>query len=153
MTTLTLTTVIHASIGICFDLARSIDLHKESMLQSNEKAVGGRMTGLIEEGEFVTWEAIHFFVRQRLTSKITKMEIPFYFKDVMIEGAFVSMEHEHYFQSIKGVTTMTDQFYYKVPFGLIGKVFDFFILKKYMIKILTIRNEAIRKSAEKFISS
>lgn len=49
------------------------------------------------------------------------------------------MEHEHYFQSIKGVTTMTDQFYYKVPFGLIGRIFDFFILKKYMIKILTMR--------------
>jgi ligand-binding SRPBCC domain-containing protein len=108
MTKITLRTIIHAPLEICFDLSRSIDLHIESTKQSNEKAINGRTSGLIEEGEFVTWEATHFVVRQRLTTQIVKLKRPDYFKDVMVKGAFKSMEHEHHFQSSNGSTVMID---------------------------------------------
>jgi ligand-binding SRPBCC domain-containing protein len=84
---------------------------------------------LIEEGEFVTWEATHFFIRQKLSTRIVEMKKPTYFKDVMIKGAFKSMEHEHHFKVLNDGTEMVDRFYYQVPFGFIGRIFDYFILK------------------------
>jgi ligand-binding SRPBCC domain-containing protein len=149
MTKITLRTIIHAPLEICFDLSRSIDLHIESTKQSNEKAIDGRTSGLIEEGEFVTWEATHFFIRQRLTTRIVEMKKPNYFKDVMVNGAFKSMGHEHHFQSSNGSTVMIDQFCYEVPFRFMGKVFDYLILKGYMTRLLVTRNEMIKKVAEK----
>ena len=50
-----LTTFIAAPLERVFDLARSIDLHKKSMAESGEQAVGGITMGLINNGETVTW--------------------------------------------------------------------------------------------------
>ncbi len=47
---------IEAPPELCFDLARSIDVHMLSMSGSQERAIGGRTSGLIELGETVTWE-------------------------------------------------------------------------------------------------
>jgi hypothetical protein len=60
MPTINLTTEINAPIEICFDLSRSIDLHKHSMEHTGEEAIAGRTSGLIEDGEFVTWQAKTF---------------------------------------------------------------------------------------------
>ena len=64
-----------------FDLSRSIDLHVQSTGNTGEKAIAGCTSGLIELGESVTWEATHFGIRQRLTSKITAFERPRFFVD------------------------------------------------------------------------
>lgn len=53
-------TRINAPLEICFDLARSIDLHQESMKHTGEQAVAGTTKGLIELGELVTWKAKHW---------------------------------------------------------------------------------------------
>lgn len=148
MTSIRLETLIHAPAKICFDLSRSIDLHTLTTKGSNEKAIDGRVTGLIEEGEHVTWEATHLGIRQRLTTLIAKSISPIYLFDRMIKGPFKSMEHEHTFNERKGQTVMSDLFIYEVPFGFFGKCFDKIFLKKYMTKLLLSRNEVIRKTAE-----
>lgn len=74
---------IKAPIARVFDLARCIDLHVETMRRSDEKAVAGKTRGLIEADETVTWQATHFGVRQKLTSKITVFDRPHYFRDEM----------------------------------------------------------------------
>lgn len=81
MAVIRLQTVIQAPVERCFDLARSVDLHTVSMARQNEKAVGGRTQGLIELGEKVTWQARHFGITQRLTSKITAFDRPHHFRD------------------------------------------------------------------------
>ncbi|MEQ8908896.1 MAG: hypothetical protein RIC95_06875 [Vicingaceae bacterium] len=60
MPLLHLTTQIKAPRQIVFDLARDIDFHQKSASKSIEKAIGGRTSGLIELGETVVWEAVHF---------------------------------------------------------------------------------------------
>ncbi len=40
----------------------------------------------MENGQTVTWEAIHFGVKQRLTAKVIKMDKPYAFTDVMVKG-------------------------------------------------------------------
>jgi hypothetical protein len=66
-----LTTRIAAPPERCFDLARDLDLHLQTMRQSGERIVGGRTAGLIGLNEEVTWSARHFGVHHRHTSRIT----------------------------------------------------------------------------------
>lgn len=60
MPTIYLSTFILATPAIVFDLSRSIDLHQISTKQTQERVIAGRMSGLIELGESVTWRAKHF---------------------------------------------------------------------------------------------
>lgn len=71
--------LINAPAEVIFDLARSIDIHAKSTAQTKERPIGGRTSGLIELGESVTWEAIHFGIKQKLTAQITEMERPHFF--------------------------------------------------------------------------
>ena len=60
MAAIRIVTVIAAQTDRCFDLARDIDFHTRSLAGTGEKAVAGRTSGLIEQGESVTWEARSF---------------------------------------------------------------------------------------------
>ena len=51
MPAITLTTQVNAPIETVFDLSRSIDLHVESTYQTNEKAIAGCTSGLINLGD------------------------------------------------------------------------------------------------------
>jgi ligand-binding SRPBCC domain-containing protein len=101
---------IQAPIHLCFDLARNVQIQTETTSHTKEKAVGGMVAGLLEEGDTVTWEAVHFGIKQRLTAKITYMEKPNQFIDVMIKGAFKSFTHKHEFIEEKTGTLMIDTF-------------------------------------------
>ncbi|MBO9674958.1 MAG: SRPBCC family protein [Sphingobacteriaceae bacterium] len=148
MPTLILKTKIYASIEKCFDLSRSLDLHMTSMKSNKEKAIEGKLTGLIGPGEQVTWQARHFGLSFKMTNKITAMKNPFYFVDEMLNGPFRILHHQHHFTSAGGYTEMTDIFAYKSPMGLIGQFIDFLFLKNYLYKLLTARNQAIKSVAE-----
>jgi ligand-binding SRPBCC domain-containing protein len=132
MPVITITTTVNAPIGIVFDLARSIDLHKISTAHTNEEAVAGRTSGLIGPGESVTWRARHLGITQYLTSKITAFDAPHFFTDEMVSGVFKSFKHDHLFATQDGVTIMTDVFEYRSPYGIAGKLADYLFLKKYM---------------------
>jgi len=148
MAILHLNTIINADIQTVFDLARDIDLHQKSTSKTNEKAIAGRTSGLIEEGETVTWKAKHLGFYQTLTTKIVSMNKPYYFKDIMQRGAFKSMKHQHIFRQEGKNTIMTDVFEFQSPFGLIGKIFNILFLKSYMKKFLLERNQLIKSTAE-----
>lgn len=143
-----LTTPIKAPIQVVFDLARDIDFHQKSASKSKEKAIGGRTSGLIELGETVVWEAVHFGVKQRLSTKITAMNAPKSFRDEMVFGAFKSLKHEHVFIEEEGITSMIDFFHFEAPWGLIGRLANVLFLKRYMRNFLLERNQAIKTSAE-----
>lgn len=141
-------TEIHSTINICFDLSRSIDLHKISTAKTNEEAIAGKISGLINLHEFVTWQATHFGFRQKLTSKITAFERPNYFVDEMVNGAFKSFHHEHIFEQLNGKVIMKDVFEFHSPFGVIGQLFNKLILTNYLKQFLIDRNKVIKDFAE-----
>ena len=143
-----LETFIEAPKQVVFDVARSIDLHQVSTAQTNEKAVAGRTSGLIELDEWVTWEAKHFGIVQKLTSKITAMDAPDYFVDEMVSGAFKSFKHEHIFEAKGNGTIMIDLFSYISPLGIIGKLADRVFLQSYMTALLVQRNKILKAQAE-----
>lgn len=149
MPTINLETTIRAPVEVCFDLSRSIDLHIISTEHTGERAIAGVTSGLIGLGESVTWRAKHFGVWQRLSTRITEYERPFYFADEMVEGAFKRFKHEHHFQkSGNGITLMRDVFDYTSPFGICGMLADNFVLIKYMTQLLVERNNVIKLYAE-----
>ena len=142
-------THINAPKEVVFDLSRSVELHKISTQKTKEEVVAGKMTGLIEINESVTWRAKHLGFYQKLTSKITEFNYPEYFVDEMQKGAFKSFRHEHYFFEVKkDKVKMVDVFDYESPFGIIGKLIDRFFLKKYMTNLLFERNKVLKKFAE-----
>lgn len=141
-------TKIKADVKTCFDLSRNIDFHTASLVHSKEKAIAGKTSGLIGLGEWVTWEATHFGIKQQLTSKITVFESPNYFVDEMISGAFKSFKHEHIFQKKEQHTLMIDKFNFESPFGILGKLANALFLKRYMTNLLRTRNAYLKKTAE-----
>lgn len=147
MPTLRIVTRIAASVENCFDLSRSIDLHLESMVASRERAVGGITSGLIEDGQQVSWEAHHFGVRWRMTSQITAFDRPHRFVDEMVRGPFASFRHEHQFQEDGAGTLMTDIVAVRMGLGPIGPVADIFAAA-YLRRLLVMRNATITLRAE-----
>lgn len=105
-------------------------------------------TGLMENGDTVTWEAVHLGVRQRLTAKIIEMDRPHKFTDVMVKGAFHSFTHTHEFIESGTGTLMKDTFSYKSPFGIIGKIADRLFLERYMKNFITDRAKELKRIAE-----
>ncbi len=148
MPVIRITTYINAPVGRCFDLARSIDLHQLSTSKTNEKAVSGFTTGLINKDDQVTWEATHLGVRQKLTSLISEMDIPNSFTDIQLKGAFKYFSHQHLFEYKAGQTIMKDVFDFQSPLGLLGCLFNKLILTNYMKRFLTERNQMIKDVAE-----
>ncbi len=148
MPTIQLVTKIKCDINICFDLSRSIDLHKISTAKTHETAIDGVTTGLIEYNEFVTWQATHFGIRQKLTSKITMFDKPFHFRDEQVRGPFKSIIHDHYFTQKDSYTIMKDIFRFTSPFGIAGRFFNKLILIKYLERLLRTRNQTIKEFAE-----
>ncbi|RDC57063.1 cell division protein [Pedobacter chinensis] len=148
MPTITLKTLINAPIERCFDLARSIDLHVQSMRSSKEEAISGTTSGLIDINETVTWKARHFGINFTMTSKVTKLDKPYYFVDEMMSGPFKKLHHQHIFKTIGTSTEMTDVFEFETPFGLTGLIVERLFLKSYMKNLLLERNRIIKGVAE-----
>jgi len=146
--TITVDTVIRAPIERCFDAARDLDLHVKSLAHTNEMAIGGRTSGLIELGESVTWRGRHFGITQQFTSKITAFDRPRYFQDAMQRGAFKSFVHDHFFTIADGITTMRDVLVFAAPLGILGRIAETLVLKRYLERMLTMRAAVIRAAAE-----
>jgi ligand-binding SRPBCC domain-containing protein len=144
-----LTTVIDGPIDRCFDLARSIDLHRFSTGETKEEAIAGKISGLIGDQEFVTWKATHLGFVQTLTSKISAYRYPSHFRDEMIDGIFKMIRHDHFFkEDSSGRTIMHDVFEFESPGGFLGRLFNFIFLTRYLRKLLLARNAIIKQTAE-----
>ncbi|MFY7878432.1 MAG: SRPBCC family protein [Lacibacter sp.] len=148
MSTLHLTTFIAAPVEVVFDLSRHIGLHKISQQNHKEEAVNGITSGLIKEGETVTWKAYHLYKFRFLKVKITAMQMPDFFKDVMISGDFKSYEHEHHFKKAVNGTIIIDIVRFELPYGILGSIVDRLYLRSYMKQLIEQRNKTIKEYAE-----
>jgi ligand-binding SRPBCC domain-containing protein len=151
MTTINIVTKIKAPIQKVFDINRNIDIHQNSALKTNEKAIAGVTSGLINFNETVTWRGKHFGFYLTHKSRITAMNFYDYFVDEMEEGSFKTFKHEHFFEEKDGITTMNDKLCYQTPFGIFGKVFDYLFLKRHLTNFILKRNEVLKKLSEKLV--
>ncbi len=136
-------TELAAPVPVSFDLSRSIDLHLESMVASGERAIAGVTSGLICGGEEVSWEARHFGVTWRMTSRIVEFDPPRRFIDEMVHGPFTAYRHEHLFEPIGAGTRMIDVITFETPLGLLTER----PVGIYLRRLMRIRNAAIQARA------
>lgn len=148
MPTINLEVHIKSDIETSFYLSRSIDLHKISTANTNGEAIDGTTSGLINIWEFVTWQATHFGIKQKLTSKITAFDRPFHFRDEQQKGAFKFIIHDHFFEVNGNTVIMKDIFNFQSPLGFLGYFADKLVLIGYLTKLLIKRNDIIKKFAE-----
>jgi len=155
VTKIILETPINAPIKDVFNLSLDIDFHIKSASQTSEQAIAGTTSGQIAYGETVTWRGKHFGLWLTHTSIISEYTPSSFFVDEMIDGNFKSFRHEHRFQTvtsglndINSSTIMQDILTYEVPYGILGRLFDFLFLRKHMLKFLKTRNLKLKKVLE-----
>ena len=144
-------TVIRAPVDRCFDLARSVEVHLAGNIHSGEAAVAtaGVSSGLIGMGQHVTWRAKHFGVWHNLTSEITAMDRPTYFQNIMIQGIFRFMKHDHFFRPLsREETEMKSVYCFAAPLPVLGRLAEIAFLRRYMQALLRERNAVLKKIAE-----
>ena len=148
MPTIRLETLIAASPERCFDLSLSVDLHRQSVAHTHERPVAGVTSGIMRLGDTVTWEAVHFGVKQHLTTKITAYDRPNSFVDEMTRGIFQEIKHHHAFIPQSPGTLMVDTFAFRAPLGILGRLAERLFLTRYMRGLLLTRNRYLKQAAE-----
>ena len=149
MITIELKTIFEVPIAVAFDAERNISLHSATQGHRGERAVAGVTAGLIENGQEVEWEAVHFGIKQRLRVKITHMDKPHYFRDEQVFGAFKTFSHEHFFRALDASKTeKIDIMHIEAPFSFIGKIAEILFLKRYMTKFLRKKNQDLKALLE-----
>lgn len=148
MPTIRLMTYVKAPVERCFDLSLNVDLHRHSVAHTRERPVAGITRGTMKLGDTVTWEAVHFGVKQHLTTQITAYDRPHSFTDEMIRGVFHSMKHIHEFAAQPPGTLMIDLFSFRAPLGVLGWAAEKLILTRYMRGLLLTRNSYLKQVAE-----
>ena len=149
MTTIVVETRIAAPIELCFDLARDVAVHLETASSTGERAVGGKTSGLLDLGDVVTFEAVHFGIRQRLTSKIVEFDRPNRFVDEMVRGVFVSLRHVHEFVIEGESVVMRDTLDWRSPLGVLGVAADRLFVKRHMRAFLVGKQSQLKLYAER----
>jgi ligand-binding SRPBCC domain-containing protein len=148
METIRLMTWIDAPVERCFKLSTSVDLHVASAAQTGERATGGITTGLLGDGNTVTWQGRHFGLNLRHTSRIDAWRPYSYFRDVMTDGIFQRFEHEHFFATMNDGTRMRDEIRFTAPYGRMGRLATRLFVRKYLTEFLVKRNAMIKRVAE-----
>jgi ligand-binding SRPBCC domain-containing protein len=148
MPTIRLETSIQAPPERCFDLSLSVDVHARSQAGARERPIAGVMTGKMHLGDTVTWEAVHFGIKQRLTSQITAYERPTRFTDEMVAGGFRELHHTHIFVPQAHGTLMMDVFTFRAPLGVLGRLAETLFLTRYMTGLLRSRNRYLKQVVE-----
>lgn len=148
METIRLMTWINAPVERCFKLSTSIDLHIASAASTKEEAIAGVTTGLIGQGQKVTWQGYHFGRKVRHTSQIDIWRPYFHFRDIMVEGVFLHYEHDHFFATMDDGTRMRDEVRFAAPWGVLGKIATKMAVRKHLCAMLVRRNATIKRIAE-----
>jgi ligand-binding SRPBCC domain-containing protein len=153
MPVINLETFIGAPVELCFDMTLNVDVHVAATSGLHGRAIAGVTTGVMKLNDEVTWQAKHFGVRLRLSSRITALERPRMFVDEMLHGPFKSWRHVHLFESRPGGTLMTDKVTYLSPFLLLGHFADALFLKRHMERFLTEHNRDLAHIVEREVQA
>ncbi|MFI9812752.1 SRPBCC family protein [Saccharothrix variisporea] len=149
MTYFEATTHIAAPPQRVFDVSLEVETHTASMAGSGERAVAGVTSGRLGPGDTVTWEARHFGLPWRMTSRITVHEPPAHFVDEQVRGPFRHWHHAHHFTPDgRGGTVMRDVITFAAPLGVLGRVAEVLVLNRYMPHLIRVRNEHVKAIAE-----
>lgn len=76
-------------------------------------------------------------------TEITHLEKEHYFVDEQRFGPYAFWHHKHFFKQIPGGVEMKDLVDFKIPFGILGKIFLKRLIHKELTKIFKYRNDKL----------
>lgn len=148
MSTIHVTSCIHAPAERTFDLSRSTSLHKAVLRSYKKGALETGADGLLSQDDKVGFK-LQFLGRTReLVTKIESLEYPLQFVSTLVRGPFKGMTHEQHFKPIENGTLLIDLLEYEPAFGVFGKVADGTLIRSFLRKYLDAKNRLIKQYAE-----
>ena len=81
----------------------------------------------------------------RWTTEIQRIKKGKYFVDEQRFGPYAMWHHEHHFEEKDGGVYMTDLLHYAIPYGLIGNLANWLIVKNKIDEIFAYRFEAVER--------
>ena len=150
MVTIRLETHVDAPTERVFDLARSVDLQRES--SPTPRPIAGAVDGLSAPGESTVWDVGLFGKRFERTTKVTAFSRPTYFRRTMTDGPLAEFVHDHFFtfedtDDPEDGTVLRDVLTFRAPLGPASRLVDR-PLRQQLTNVLTDRNDRIRRVAE-----
>jgi hypothetical protein len=122
MPTVRSATRVDAPAPRTFDLARSVDLQRETLPFAG-RPIAGRTAGLGDPGERTVWRPATLGARFDCTTKVTVYSRPHHFRWVQVEGPFAHLVHDYFFgvgdRSSADGTTVREVLTYDLP-GPVG---------------------------------
>ncbi len=91
-------------------------------------------------GQIITYE-VGVFPRVKMywVTEITQVEKNKFFVDEQRFGPYSMWHHEHHFEIQEDGVMITDRVSYKLPFGVLGRLFHPFLIKPQLMKIFSYR--------------
>jgi ligand-binding SRPBCC domain-containing protein len=72
-------------------------------------------------------------------TEITHVDEPYYFVDEQRFGPYSFWHHSHFLKPVDGGVEMEDIVYYKLPFGILGRLVEPFLVKPRLEQIFNFR--------------
>lgn len=141
------TTLINCEIEKLFDFHLDVNNLKQITLKNMKVEIQNRNFSP-KEGEILKIKTIKNFIPTFWEVKIEKLERPNILVDIAIKSPFKYWKHSHVFIKKGNVTLLKDVVEYELPFGKIGKFFDF-IIKKELSVMFDFRHSVTKELLEK----
>ncbi|WP_307088566.1 SRPBCC family protein [Arthrobacter sp. B2I5] len=96
-------------------------------------------SGLIGEGQEVTWRARHFGIPLTMTSRITRLDFPRSFTDEQVKGPFKAFRHVHESEPTAVGSIMVDRVEFTASLGVLGRAVERLFLARYLERLIARR--------------
>ena len=101
-----------------------------------------------KQSKILDIKSTKYFIPMIWKVKIEKIDEPNLLVDIALKSPFKYWEHKHIFIQHKDRCELKDVITYELPFGIIGKFFDF-IIKKDLQNMFDFRHKATKELLEK----
>lgn len=100
----------------------------------------------VYDGQILVYTISPFWkIELEWVTEIIAVQKPTYFVDEQKFGPYAFWHHEHWFSPIPGGVLVEDVIYYKMPFGLIGRLLNHIKIRKDLEMIFSYRHETLEK--------
>tara|TARA_Y100001970_G_scaffold281674_1_gene392961 strand:+ start:629 stop:1099 length:471 start_codon:yes stop_codon:yes gene_type:complete len=99
----------------------------------------------MKEGQLIDYSIKLLGKKIRWRTMITEYIPKVKFVDQQLKGPYSMWHHTHKFKDVDGKVEMTDEIYYVMPFGLLGRLVNFLFVSRDLNNIFKHRVEIINK--------
>jgi len=99
----------------------------------------------MKEGQLIDYSIKLLGKKIRWRTMITEYIPNVKFVDQQLKGPYSMWHHTHEFKDVDGKVEMTDEIYYVMPFGLLGRLVNFLFVSRDLNNIFKHRVEIINK--------